>query len=381
MMQTAKPGASSHQKFESIQALRGFAALYVFLFHAKDALPLWSHSATDRLTGVMNRGFMGVDIFFVISGFIMAWVCVLSRERIESPWAFAIKRFFRIVPPYVLSTLLATYLLIQVGSWEMFWKSVLMYPIDGARPPQFGEPLNLIGWTLNYEALFYAIFCIALFARRLSLVIALGAIAALVWAVPLLVGALLSLDPYRSALFSTAYARMATNPLILEFGLGILCAIAFHRLRGRVPKRVIWIALGLACAVMAWRMVAHPTGHSVVGIGLPAAALLLAIALADAAGLYKVPRLAVWLGEISFSIYLVHAVIILIVRAKMPPAVGEIGQYGKLAADLGLLLIVSYYWHRWIEAPAADAGMRLAKRFASRSTATPITAGHYRTAT
>ncbi|RYH58039.1 MAG: hypothetical protein EON54_11680 [Alcaligenaceae bacterium] len=65
------------------------------------------------------------------------------------------------------------------------------------------------------------------------------------------------------------------------------------------------------------------------------------------------------------TLYLVHIILILIVRAKMPAALGEIGQYGKLAADIGMLLVISHYWHRWIEAPSAAFGVRLAKRFAA----------------
>ncbi|AQV95286.1 acyltransferase [Cupriavidus necator] len=330
--------------------------MYVFLFHAKNQLPLWSEDATATLTSIMNRGFMGVDVFFVISGFILAWVGVLSRKQPDSALNFAIKRFFRVAPPYWLSTILAAYLLLQSNTMEDLAKSLLFYPRNGNETPFYGYPINGVGWTLNYEMFFYALFCGALFFRRYALLAVLVAIGVCTMLVPVILGTSISFDPYRNLELSRAYFRMATNPLVMEFALGVLCAMAYAKYRGRTPRAIVSILLTAGLGLMTWRIMAHSDGHSVLKLGLPAAVLLLGAVFAEDTGMLKIPKTAVWLGEISFSIYLVHAIIVIIIRAKMPVPLGIASQYGKFACDLGILLLVSYYWHRWIEAPSADLG-------------------------
>ncbi|HBO83137.1 MAG TPA: acyltransferase, partial [Cupriavidus sp.] len=129
---------ASPNKLESIQALRAVAALYVFLFHTKAPLPLWSPESAAAWMDFVRHGFMGVDLFFVISGFIMAWVCVLSGKSKDGPLAFSAKRFFRIAPPYWIATVVVLYVLGQKTVHDDLQTSLLFMPLDFEPAPFYG---------------------------------------------------------------------------------------------------------------------------------------------------------------------------------------------------------------------------------------------------
>ncbi|UWF59409.1 acyltransferase family protein [Brucella sp. 2716] len=351
----------STSKLESIQALRGFAALCVFFFHAKIPLALWSDEASAELLRVTSHGFIGVDVFFVISGFIMAWVTVLSGRPHDKPLAFATKRFFRVAPPYWIATAVALYLLTTGNTAEQLQRSFMFLPLSNEDPPFYGYALLTIGWTLNYEMLFYALFCAALLFGRFALAAVCAAICGLVIAVPILCGADgLNLSVLRPVNFTDPWFSLATNPLLLEFVLGIVCAAMYAKLRGRTPKTAAGALLAIGAAMMAWAF--NTVTESGLQAGIPAAVLLLGAVLVEDVGLLKVPRVAVWLGEISFSFYLVHAAIVSLILYKVPPPLGSAGTYGKLFFMLAIILIVAHHWHRFIEMPSARLGVALAAR-------------------
>ncbi|MBN6210689.1 acyltransferase [Ralstonia pickettii] len=354
-------------KLESIQALRAFAALYVFIFHTKAPLPLWSPESSAAWMDFVRRGFMGVDLFFVISGFIMAWVCVLSGRSNDGPVGFGVKRIFRIVPPYWLSTVVVLYVLGQNTIHDDLRTSLLFMPLDLTPAPFYGYAVHGLGWTLNYEMLFYGIFSIALFFGRFALIAVVLAICALVFAVPLLLGAPISFDTYRVLDFKEPYFRMATNPMMLEFALGIGAAVSYKALRGRLNRSAVIAVLIAGAAWMAWRMAAYNGIHSPLFVGMPAALLVLGAALAEAEGLISVPKRAVWLGEISFAFYLVHSIVLQWLNKNMPAPVGTGATYGKLLFDFGAVLVASYYWYRFIEAPFMELGTRIARVLRGRS--------------
>ena len=156
-MQAVRPAP---RQFLSIQYLRALAALGVVIFHASPA---------DNPFMVGNAG---VDIFFVISGFIM-WS--ITEERPTSPAAFIRDRLIRIAPLYwLLTTLLVVGVLVRSKLFPnlkidlpFVVGSYLFVPM---RPPgSTGAdpiwPVLVQGWTLNYEMFFYVLFSACLFLR------------------------------------------------------------------------------------------------------------------------------------------------------------------------------------------------------------------------
>lgn len=280
-------------QLQSVQILRAIAALAVVAFHFAQSLAIdFKLIPLDSFT----MGSDGVDIFFVISGFIMAYTT--AREDQRSPGDFAWKRLARIVPLYWVLTLavfaigiLAPSLLNSGGAtWEELGKSLAFIPYE--RVDGRVAPVLFLGWTLNYEMFFYAVFTVALLVAprwRLQVVVGVMAVmAAIGYAYPGDLGVL---------------GRFYTNGIILEFVWGCLLFVAWNRwpdrLRAMAP---IWI-LGTALLLLQnfWNV---PLPREIEK-GLPALMIVggvLAMTVKDGA----VSRAFRAIGDASYSLYLGH---------------------------------------------------------------------------
>ncbi|MGI9416948.1 MAG: acyltransferase family protein [Geminicoccaceae bacterium] len=281
----------------SIQYLRGCAALAVVWYHSHLQLekisdldpPAWFHGAS------------GVDLFFVISGFIIWMTTDDDRSRTVGFWR---RRAIRIVPLYWLCTLAMVILLVGAPSlfgrphldvWHVV-QSLLFIPHYDPFQPGKTYPLLQVGWTLNFEMFFYASFGIALLLRPCWRAVAMAA-----WLGALVVtGAFVGPE---HALFATY-----TDPLLLEFVAGMLIGYACRRL----PRPPLTFGYSLVLlAVTAY--IAMDQGLDVIHKdwralcwGLPAALLVAGVVVIE----QQVPvrRLAGLhhLGDASFAIYLSH---------------------------------------------------------------------------
>ena len=259
----------------SLQYLRALAAIGVLLYHRIEIFSIGTH---------------GVDLFFVISGFVMI---ATTDAKEKTPSAFLLDRIIRVVPMYWLA-ILAGGLLVLVGipvhRYETdvvsLISSMLFIPYLNAHGEAW--PVILQGWTLNYEMYFYAIFSLILFAPQ----------SLRVWALAACFCVLVALGeaiPSQGAI-STTY----TSPLLLEFLAGtILGRIYGLTLRNVSVLRALMIAGLLAAGLFAC---SYFFGRLAWG-GL--AVLIVASALTSER-LGWVPNMP-WLkflGAASFSIYI-----------------------------------------------------------------------------
>lgn len=268
-----------------LQSLRAIAALGVVLFHA-----------ASRVGAPVLVGQAGVDVFFVISGFIM-WM-LGARCPQPTPAAFMSDRLLRIVPLYWL----ATSVMLAGGKLHLFPNLVLTAPHTLASyffipwpSPSNGEtwPLLVQGWTLNYEMLFYVLFALALLlprSRQFGFVVGLLAMLAV---------AGLILRP------TWAIGAFYTDPLLLEFAGGVCIGALWER--GALPSKRWAIGLavvgGLSFCAQAVMPIHAPR---VLIYGVPAVLLVLGvIALEQAGTALTTPTLRL-LGDASYSIYLFH---------------------------------------------------------------------------
>lgn len=272
----------------SIQYLRAVAAIGVLIFHA-----------ADRAGVAFGPGAAGVDVFFVISGFIM-WV--IAGERPTTPTAFLARRAARIIPLYWLVTL-AIAATATVAPWAFphleptgahVAKSLLFYPhLD---PHGDIAPLIVPGWTLNYEMFFYLVFAASLLlaVRRRTI--------ALTLAMSLLVAFGYWTRPTQPALATY------TNPLLLEFLAGVWLGRAWRRgLRLRRGIGLAAIATGLAIFALT-----AVSGIDVEPVRIAVWGVPAFLVVAGAVSLEPVrdwPMLK-FLGDASYSIYLVHGLAI-----------------------------------------------------------------------
>ena len=277
---------------KSIQYLRAIAAISVLCFHVSE-----TYGLNFRI------GAAGVDIFFVISGFIM-WVTTAGKPI--GPQEFMWRRIIRIVPLYWIATL-ATFA-VAVLKPQFFFDtnssvgnllgSLFFVPIvkDEALHPVVEQ-----GWTLSYEMFFYLIFSVSLllpeFRRLWFLIAALSAIVVAHFLLP------------------TGYAAIFTQPIILEFAAGIVIGHLWKQ-GYRLPFPA---AVGLLIAGFVLLVASDPLPHLERAIrwGLPAVLLLSGAVFAERER--GIPKLAFlhFLGDASYSIYLWHVLTGIMVTALL----------------------------------------------------------------
>lgn len=154
--------------FKSIQFLRFFAAFLVLVTHST----FYVHERYDPNITVFSEGAIGVDIFFIISGFVILLSSISRDGGFESWGGFTIKRLNRIVPMYWIATTIKVLTLIFIPA------AVLHATLDPSRiilsyfflpsitPDGRWEPILGVGWTLVFEMFFYVLFALALFLRK-----------------------------------------------------------------------------------------------------------------------------------------------------------------------------------------------------------------------
>ena len=282
-------GAGMRSDFLSIQYLRGFAALGVLLYHA-----------SQRAGAAFGAGAAGVDVFFVISGFIM-WT--VSARRATGPGDFLLRRAGRIAPLYWSVTLLVVGLdLLRPSLFPNMRldaphviQSLLFVPHRD--PTGAIAPVIVPGWTLNYEAFFYVTFALTLLLpagrRAWALTAVLGGLC--------LLGLFLPRDRW-------AAAYTYTDPLVLEFvaGAWLAKAAAAGRLGGAAAA---WTAIGAGLLILVAVAVAGVDVNGWARLlywGLPAWLIAWgALSLEGGGRMAVFPPLKL-LGDASYSIYLAH---------------------------------------------------------------------------
>lgn len=156
----------------NIQALRAYAAIIVVLYHSVGLASDYGfeYGNLGFLTfNVEHWGSVGVDIFFVISGYIMF---MINNKRQQSPTEFIINRIKRIVPIYWLLVLSITVIFYIAPSIFRSLSLDITYILSSlffiSRYFGYEYPVLYVGWTLEYEMFFYLIFAILLFNRKIS---------------------------------------------------------------------------------------------------------------------------------------------------------------------------------------------------------------------
>jgi peptidoglycan/LPS O-acetylase OafA/YrhL len=138
------------KKIESIQSLRGIAAIMIVIIHATALSDYYLKASSPRLTFQLNSG---VDIFFVISGIIMS--ALLFRTKEFNPIDFLTRRIIRVAPLYWICTLVWCFIFFQqaASNPSLLIRSILFIPPLGENDEL--EPFLAIGWSLTYEIFFY----------------------------------------------------------------------------------------------------------------------------------------------------------------------------------------------------------------------------------
>jgi exopolysaccharide production protein ExoZ len=290
-------GGDSGTEFYGVQALRAIAALVVVLGHSTDYLLTQNGYVPQALAWI--HGPAGVDIFFIISGFVMMISSGRLLEKEHPARIFLWRRVLRIVPLYWLLTALKLLLIsahpsLSVHARPSLWNvtsSFVFIPSLNAS----GEirPLIPLGWTLSFEMLFYVVFALALTARQ-------GLLRVLVPTICVL--ALVGWTRPGSWPIWTSLA----DPIVLEFLMGV--GIARLVLGGL--RLAAGASFGLLVAGGAGLILLEPGTTSLtmrwLVWGVPAAMIVLGTVALEREYGHRLPRWLLLLGSASYSIYLVQ---------------------------------------------------------------------------
>jgi exopolysaccharide production protein ExoZ len=292
-------------RLNNLQALRGVACLVVFVYHVS----CWEirDAVAHPLLGPMQHfGFAGVDLFFVLSGFVITWVNaggVGDRRRLPS---YIGRRLWRIYPVYWFCWIAAVPLYLallgplarQALTAKRVMQCLLLLPTYA---PNFFTPQ---AWTLTYEVGFYLAFAIFFLPPRRAFLPLLG-----MWTTT--VAGLIFL-PAAAGMRSGLMTRLVLGPLVLEFLFGCLVAVAIRRGwigRGRpiLATGVIGFVAGGVIGCLS-PSTAHRLDFRVAFFGAPSALIVYgAVAVEQARG-WVLPRWLQIVGDASYPIYLIHLV-------------------------------------------------------------------------
>jgi peptidoglycan/LPS O-acetylase OafA/YrhL len=306
------------KQLDSLQFLRFVAAFAVVLFHFGSGLAIQYHLGRNYL----GMGAAGVDVFFVLSGFIISY----STDPARGLAYFARKRISRIVPLYWLLTLLIVLIALvkpsllnsTIVTMETVIKSLLFIPYQKSGGAI--QPILFLGWTLCYEMFFYMIYgaCLIFGARA-------------TWfasAVLLLLVALHAIWPRGSVEW-----HFYTNPILIEFVLGMMLHkiyAAYSPFRNGSNIAAFTLIL-LACGT-------HFLVLTLAGPGLYASSLF-AVLLVSGFLLMRMPSGRLWailvlLGDASYSLYLIHPYTL-----QLP--IKLLGEHFSLSFVTGILVLVT----------------------------------------
>lgn len=348
------------QKLNFIQAFRGLAAILVLLYHMDPILE--RNLNLNFLSGIFAFGFSGVDFFFVISGFIIFYVHHTNLGNPSKVQSFFAKRFIRIYPLYWLvlgaKLLASSRLNYQVdGNATDFLaviKAFLLLPQDDG----FSSGAFLgVSWTLTFEVFFYCVFALAiLFNRKLF------AGLASIW----LSVCLLQFIGIIQLVNNNLYLEILLSPLNFEFAFG--CLIAYLLIYREILYEKIILAVGLGlytlCAI-AYSYGLITTGYRAVTFGMCAALIIAGTVAIELRKSIPIPNVLLFLGDASYSIYLMHGFFInnlMKLIVKLFPTIGT----NIIALNLSGLVVVGLtigfgcLMHLWIEKPLLTAFRRYA---------------------
>jgi peptidoglycan/LPS O-acetylase OafA/YrhL len=301
-------------KLNSIQFLRAVAAILVVYEHSMNVQVVYNVSAEQNFFHLRHFACIGVDLFFVISGFIITYIANKYNGYSQGLY-FLAKRFCRINPVYYLATLIyfaATTLRTGIpsvnGTLLQAANSILIFPTT-AFIGSF-SPLLIVGWTLAFEWFFYMLFfsSILLKIKRKAFYM-LGIIGTLV-----LIGRILHFYDLRLIFI--------TNPMMLEFLLGIIICYSYLYIK-RIPAFTgsILLGFGLIAYILmiilghgdVWNYYQILSGNQSFNRflywGIPSSLIVAGSVIMEKNGKLTsawLNQYSILLGDASYSIYLSH---------------------------------------------------------------------------
>jgi exopolysaccharide production protein ExoZ len=327
-------GRGEPEWYEGIQVLRAVAALLVLVAHACFVHPTtWAWLVPSSIGGAV-----GVDVFFVISGFVVAMAA--DRPGLKAG-SFLLGRATRVLPLYLVFSL--PFLAFGTVTWQKSWNTLAFLPVFDHGT--YSDPAHWFGWSIGAELWFYLVFAALVrwapenrrteaFAVVAVLLVATGRLHHGDWVLP----------------------RFIAMPMMLEFAAGALL-YKYRRMLG--PAAALFLA-PIGAAMLVYVASGFPLlglHHHILEVaelgsvravvwGVPAILLVAGVVGLDHCRL-RWPAPLVKVGDWSYSVYLVQPIAILALEPLQWPH-----WLLAWAALLVLVLVMAWASHRWVERPA-----------------------------
>lgn len=343
--------SEARESYQSIQVMRAMAALMVVLFHIAYHYDLTAATSSP----ILQLGWLssGVDIFFVISGFVMV---VSTEGRSLSARDFMTSRVRRIVPLYWFYLLLALAFMAlgimerPLPDFDEIVKSFLFIFYLDEWTGQAMPFLN-VGWSLNYEMYFYILFAAGLSIALAGRIALIAAFFAAMVAVRILTGV------------EEGFIFRMTSPIPFEFVAGMVLGWRRKDI-SRIPPTAGFFLIVAGFALIPLLTALPRT----IGAGIPAAMIVAGAVAAEAAFRGRAMASLRLIGDASYTLYLNHVFVLAVLASvgwfALPPAVGAVGAV--------ILCIPSALagW-RWIERPIENRLRQFQQQRRSSSRAEP----------
>jgi hypothetical protein len=330
-------------KIQSLQVFRGLAALAVVAKHAADSTTAFVADVPAWAMSVLGLGFLGVDFFFVLSGFIIMYAHFADKSRGFAAKKYIFKRLVRVFPAYLpisialifLYALMPGFSAVDNRSYSLI-SSLFLLPADNA-------PALVVAWTLVHELMFYFVFLLFFISKRL-LIYGLFAWAGLI------------LFSQQWPLQVDSWLRYPFSVLNIEFMLGVMAAWfvksppAWLKL-GSSNQWLAWVVLGLLLILLSVGLIESDKDYFarlICASGL--AFVIFGFSIRELRLQSAWPIVFLMMGNASYSIYLVHVPLLSVTQRLA----GYVGLSWAQALLFGILCSVcaGYFYYLTVERPA-----------------------------
>lgn len=331
----------NNKSLQSIQFLRAFACLYVVFFHSTELYP--KNIDTQFFWGLFQYGFSGVDIFFVLSGFIITLTSYKFIGKKAHTIQFLYKRIVRIFPTYWI--IIVFFLSLQI-IFPTFYRTHFSLNFDTLINTFLLLPghkmINGVSWTLTHELWFYLIFALVFLLRK-SIIILLY----LAYFIAILI--------YLFLPKNSDYSFMIFHPMNIEFLLGIIAAIVFKKIPYRFTKTLITIGfllLFLGAFIYSKQLLPSDLLRLIL-FGIPSFIIVVALAALEFHKPVVLNNIYISLGDASYSLYLLHLPILAATSKVISRFNFENGFiiHAIFLFSIAFLSLLSIIFYKYVERP------------------------------
>jgi len=319
-------------KMQSIEAARALAAFVVVLMHSANLMRVDHFSGHIGLGGFFEFGYVGVDFFFVLSGFIITYVHYADIGHPDRILSYLWRRFSRIYPIYWFILCLVIFI-VAAGRIAIGKAADINIGVEDIANTIFllqgsGEPKYVgVAWSLQFEVVFYVAFCLLLISARIGAVV-FGA-----WALVVLAKAL--------GLFQADLPLGLSNAHCLQFLMGVAVGMVARRVPLRAP---LWLLLPVTLVFVGaviFEVYGPFSRHGPEGriaLGLAAAAVLVTLVALEKNQSIYTPKWLAYMGSVSYSIYLGHIIFVNLTYSILL----KIGMYHILPETIVMIVAIFF---------------------------------------